>query len=244
MSILAVILYMLIPAAFGGVGAGVFFWIIKPPMDAAGILKNGIETTATIIDLKNNVTVSSSSGNTTKTEEFYYLRLSFVNAKGEKIEYKTPSIYSERFIRKYKIKNGGTVQALYVDDEAVVKGFVPEYELWLWIFPVIFGAIGAGFLIFPVVMFLFMARDSIIKKYGVQAIGRYLETKKFVNNEESYFNSITCTLINDNGDTVEVKTRYIYTNSEAEELAKMRSFPIMYKGKNAVIMIDKNNNVR
>jgi len=131
-----------------------------------------------------------------------------------------------------------------VDDEAVVKGFVPEYELWLWIFPVIFGAIGAGFLIFPVVMYLLMARDSIIKKYGVQAIGRYLETKKFVNNEESYFNSITCTLINDNGDTVEVKTRYIYTNSEAEELAKMRSFPIMYKGKNAVIMIDKNNNVR
>jgi len=240
--ILGVISYLLIPAIFGGVGAGVFFGVIKPPMEAGKILKKGVETTASIVDIDSKVTVSSSSGNTTKKERFYYLKLSFVNSGGDEIEYKTRSIYSERFIRNHNIEKDGTVQVAYMGAKAVVKGFVPEYETWLWIFPVIFGGIGAGFLILPVFMFLLTANDNIIKKHGVSATGTYLETRKWVNDEKSMFNSIHCTLTKDNGDTVEVKTRFIYTNSEAEKLAKMRSFPIMYKGNKAVIMIDKNNN--
>jgi len=243
-SILAVILYIIIPITFGGVGAGVFFWILKPPIEAADILEKGIETTATIIDIKSNVTVSSSSGTTKKKEKFYYLKLIFVNSEGEKIEYKTRSIYPERFIREHNIKEGRVIQAVYVDDKAVIKDFVPEYEILLWIIPIIFGSIGAGFLIFPAVMFLFIALDNIIKRYGVPTIGRYLATNNLSNSDESRFNSITCTIIKGNGDTIEVKTRFIYTNSEAEKLAKMRSFPIMYKWKRAVIMIGNNNNER
>jgi len=152
--ILAIILYLLIPGIFGGVGAGVFFLVIEPPMEARRILKNGIETTAVIMDIISNSSVSSSSGNTTRTENFYFLRLSFLNSEGAEIEYKTRSIYSERFIKNSDIKNSGTIQVIYLNNKAVVKGYIPKYETWLWLFPVIFGAIGAGFLILPVILYI------------------------------------------------------------------------------------------
>ena len=238
MGILGIIIYLLIPAIFGGIGAGVYFGIIRPYHEAGKILKNGVETTATIISVKSNVTVSSSSGNTTREERYYYLKLSFVNSEGDKMEYKTRSIYPAGFIRNYDIKNGGTVQAMYVGDKAVVKGYVPKYEKWLWLFPVVFGAIAAGFLIFLVIGFLWTADDYIIKKFGAPATATYLEQKKLAC-DDTGLNSIICTFVKDNGDTVEVKTCFIYNNLEAEELAKMGSFPIMYKGKKAVIMIQK-----
>ena len=71
MGILGVFLILLIPAIFGGVGAGVFFWLIKPPMEAGKIHKKGVETTATVIGMDSNVTVSSSSGNTITKERYY-----------------------------------------------------------------------------------------------------------------------------------------------------------------------------
>ena len=219
--ILGVILILLIPAIFGGVGAGVFFWLIKPPMEAGKIHKNGVETTATIIGMESNVTVSSSSGNTTTKKQYYYLKLSFVNSEGDEIEYKTRDIYSDRFIRNHNIKKGGTVQVMYVGVKAVVKGFIPEYETWLWLFPVIFGGIAAAFLIFSALSFVWTASDAIVKKFGIPATGTYLEQKKMFNSDESNFNSITCTFQKDNGDTVEVKTRFIYTDSAAKELAEM-----------------------
>ena len=70
-SILALFLFLLIPAAFGGVGAGVYLGLIRPYNEAGKVLKNGVETTATIIDVDSNFTVSSSSGNTTKKERYY-----------------------------------------------------------------------------------------------------------------------------------------------------------------------------
>ena len=237
--ILGVLAYLIIPTIFGGVGAGVFLGVIKPPMDARKILKTGVETTATVTDIDSKGTLSSTSGNTTKTVQHYALKLSFINSERNEIEYKTRGIYPERFIRENKIKKGETVQVMYVGDKAVVKGFVPEYETWLWLFPVIFGAIAAGFLIILALGFVWTANDYIIKKFGDSATGTYLEQKKWITGNESNFISITCTFIKDNGDTVKVKTRFQYTNSEAEELAEMGSFPIKYKWKKAVIMIDK-----
>ncbi|MCL2132083.1 MAG: hypothetical protein FWH36_06495, partial [Lentimicrobiaceae bacterium] len=67
--------------AFVGVGAGVFFGLIKPPMEAKNILKNGTETTATVISLHCNFTKISSvtNGSVAKTTEdaYYSLKLSF-----------------------------------------------------------------------------------------------------------------------------------------------------------------------
>jgi len=242
MGILGIIAYLLIPAIFGGVGAGVFFGVIQPQMEAGNILKNGVETTATVVAIDSKVIVSSSSGNTKTKERYYSLRLSFVNSEGDEIEYTTRSIYPERFISKYDIKNGKTVQVMYASAKAVVKGFVPGYETWLWLFPVIFGAIAAGFLLLLAFSIVVSANDYIVKKFGVPAIGIYLgqrELIKWSNDSESNFYSITCTFKKNNGDTIEAKTGFIYTNSEAEDLAKMGSFPIKYKWKKAVIMIDK-----
>ena len=136
---------LLIPAIFGGAGAGVYFGIIRPYKEARKILENGVETTATIIGMKSNTTVSSSSDNSTSTERYYYLRLSFTNSEGVEIEHKTHSIYSEEFIYNYGISIGETVQIMYAGKKAVVKDYVPKYEKWLWIFPVVFGSIAASF---------------------------------------------------------------------------------------------------
>ena len=146
---------LLLALIFGGIGAGGFFGILKPPMDTKKILRNGAETTAAIIDIGSNLT--SKSGNS--EERYYYLGLSYVNSEGENITVKTTSLYPERFIRDRKIaaynKNSGmyntltkeTVQVKYIGNKAVVKGFVPKNEPFLfWFFPIIFGGIGAAFL--------------------------------------------------------------------------------------------------
>ena len=155
--VIKVLEYLLIPVVFGGTGAGVFFGLIKPQLDAGKILKKGAEAMANVIVLDGNVTASSSSGNSTREEQYYYLKLSFVNSEGDKIEYKTRSIYSERFINEYGIQNGEPVQVMYLGTKAVVKDFIPEHQIWLWVFPIVFGAIGAACSLGPLVVFVLKA---------------------------------------------------------------------------------------
>ena len=85
LGILGIIAYLLIPAIFGGIGAGVFFFAIKPQFEAEKILKYGIETKATITNADSKVTVSTTSGNTTRTEDYYNIKLFFYNSEGNKI---------------------------------------------------------------------------------------------------------------------------------------------------------------
>ena len=154
--ILGFISCLLIGLIFGGIGAGVFFGILKPPMDARRILKNGTEVTAAIIDIGSNLTEKFG-----KSEEcYYYLTLSYVNSEGEEVTVKTSSLYPERFIRDQKIaayNNASgiyntitkeTIQVKHISSKVVVKDFIPKSEpLLLWLFPVVFGAIGVFFLI-------------------------------------------------------------------------------------------------
>lgn len=159
--ILGILLFLLLPGIFGGIGAGVYFGIIKPQFEAGKILGNGAEAKALIIDVNSGFSVSSSSGSTTKNERYYYLRLSFVNSEGNEIEYRTRSIYPDEFIRKNHIDKGETVRVMYMGAKAVIKGYIPKYETWLWIFPVIFGGIAAGFLVLLVFSFV---RSAMGKK--------------------------------------------------------------------------------
>ena len=236
MGTLNVMLYLLIPAIFGGIGAGVFFGLIKPQMDAGKILKTGIETTATVIGIDSGGTASSSSGNTTKTVQYHYLTLSFINSEGNEIEYKTRSIYPEIFINKNNVEKGGTVQIMYAGDKAVVKGFIPGHETWLWIFPVVFGGIAAGFLI---LLLAGIMRNTSIKQYGTDGTGVYLEhSKSAIVGGKPYY-VIRFSFKNDNGIEVEAQTDPNYLDFEAEALAEMKTFPIKYKGDKAIIMIDK-----
>jgi len=243
-TILGLISFLLIPGAFGGVAIGVYLGFIRPPSEAKNILRTGIETTAAVINVNSTVTVSSSSGSTTRKERYYYLKLAFVNSEGDKIEYKTRSIYPEEFIRRNHIESGGTVRVMYVGAEAVVKGFVPKYETWLWLFPVVFGAIAAGFLLLFIYSLKTTAGDYIIRNYGAAVTGRYLEKKKLIKSSEFDLYSITCIVKNDYGDTSEVQTRFIYSNSDAEKLAEIATFPVIYKGKRVIIVAEENNNKR
>ena len=237
--IFGILLFLLIPGIFGGFGSVVYLAMIKPQNEAKIILKNGIEATATIIDFDSSVSISNTSGNMTTKERYYAIKLAFINSEGKEINYKSPCIYPEEFIRK-NIEIGETIQVMYAGTRAVVKDFVPGYKIWLWLLPVIFGAIAVGLSILIAVSLLGSLNDYIVRNYGAHTTGKYLRQKCFLNKEESDLNSITCMIKTDNGDTIEVQTRFLFTNSEAKGLAEMESFPILYKGKNAVIVVDKN----
>jgi len=158
-SILAIFLFLLIPGIFGGVGIGVYFLAIEPYAEASSILKNGIETSANIIGTEGKGSVSSTSGNTTSTTDLFSIKLSFINQSGDEIEYTTRGIYPKSFISRNKIVQGETTRIRYVGNKAVIKYFIPRYETWLWLFPVIFGGIGAVFLILPIIV-LFQKKKS------------------------------------------------------------------------------------
>jgi len=242
MGILGVFLYLLIPAIFGGVGIGVYFLAIEPYTEARNILIKGIETSARIISIEGKGSVTTTSGNTKKTTDLYGIKLSFINLSGDVIEYQTRGIYPKSFISKNNIVEGETIKIRYVGSKAVIKYFTPNYETWLWLFPIIFGGIGIGFLLIPIIGFMWILNDYIIMIFGSAAMGTYLNQKRLIKSIESDFNRIICTFKSNNDETVEVKTRYGYSNSEVEKLAEMKSFPIKYIRKKAVIMIDKNKN--
>ena len=60
-----------------GIGAGLYILLIKPSLDAKNIHKNGLETSATLIDVGSSMSKGS--------EAYYWVKLSFVNAAGETI---------------------------------------------------------------------------------------------------------------------------------------------------------------
>lgn len=241
---------------FAGIGAGVYLWVLKPPMDAAKILKNGAETTANVvevIDSKISTTTTTSSGSSKEiiSNRLYRLTLAFVNSKGEEVIHKTGSIYTGSFIKNLKIAENETAQVMYVGNKAIVKGYEPESnDGWLWIFPIVFGAIGVAIWLTMAWGIVKATNDFIIKKHGVESIGIYLRYeeikyhKKEVETEAPACN-IYFTFENQHGETVEVQTGYLsYHVHEAEALAAMRTFPIKYKGKKAIIMVDKKELVK
>ena len=66
--LLALIGFIFIGGVFAGVGAGVYFWVLQPPMEATKILKKGVETTATVIEAKSKVTSTTKSGSSSSTK--------------------------------------------------------------------------------------------------------------------------------------------------------------------------------
>jgi hypothetical protein len=237
---------------FAGIGASVYFWVLKPPMEATKILKNGTETTATVvevIDSKVSTTTTTSSGSSKKviSNRLYRLTLAFVNAKGEEIIYETKTIYTGSFIERMKIAEKETVQVVRLGNKAIVKGYEPDStDDWLWIFSIVFGAIGIAFWLIIAWGIIKSIDEFIIKKHGFETTGIYLKHEKFtVPNKKNETESPACNIFftykNQNGEIVEVQTGYLsYKVHEAEALAEMKTFSVKYKGKKAIIMVDKN----
>ena len=228
------IVMSLIPGiVFGGVGVGLFFLVLRPPVEAIKILKKGTETTATIVNFDSKFTTTIKSGATSKKEKYYYLTLSFVNSNGEEILYKTKSIYPQQFIRDMKIAKNKTVQVMCLGNKAVVKEYNPaDADLMLWAVSVIFGTIGIIFFILAISTIVYY----IILLYGTLGTGMYqkYETSRLNTNYNVYF-----TFKNKYGKTIESKTGLIYKEYEAEALKEMNIFPIKFISNKAVIAVDK-----
>jgi hypothetical protein len=255
-----IIMCMCLSVGFIGCGAGVFFGLIKPPLEAENILKNGTETTATVIALNSGMSKGSgSSGTKTEYERYYNFTLSFFNEKGEEITFKTGNLYPEQFIReqgiasynefshKYNKIEKKTLQVMYKGKKAVLKDFVPEIDTGdklLWIFPVVFG--GTGIVLFIAVVFGFIniVNDKQIKKYGTPATGVYLKHEESGSSGKDKLYVIYFAFKNEWGEYFEDKTACIYDKYEAEVFETMQSFPVKFKGNKAVIMVDKNEILR
>ena len=214
---------------------------IKPQMDAGKVLKYGVETTAYVISMNSNLTLSTSKGNTTTREKFYYLKLSYVNSDGQEIITKTGSVYTFDFLSHNDVYEEGIIDILYLGKKAVVKGFTPEYRLILFVFPIVFGLIALGFLILFSIVHYLNARDYIIRRYGTLGTGTYLDQKVFLNNNKSDLNKIIFSFINEKGELYQANTRYAYDDADTEKLRKMESFPIKYLGKLAIIISEEKN---
>jgi hypothetical protein len=238
------IVFLIFGVVFGGFATGAFYVFIKPQLDAEQILKNGTETTATVINIGGNATVNG--------EPRYYIRFSFINSEDEEITVKTGSLYPEYFLRNsgiaaysdstrsFGVVFGKEIQVMYKGANAVVKGYVAESETgFMWIFVLVFGGVGAGMLIAFAYSIAADARNSKIKQYGRDGTGKYLNhTSNVTYNNVPYFR-IHFSFEDYDGRIIEVKTGSSYSQHEAEAIAAMQSFPIKYMGDKAVIMLDK-----
>ena len=229
---LAFILGLLPGLIFAGIGFCVIYFVLLPPITAKNILDKGSETTATVLNIGGKVTTTTKSGGSSSRDVFYNLTLAFEDSKGKEIIYKTRAIYPRNFIRNTNIEENKTVQVIYSGNKAVVKGFVPKTtsDNWLWLFPIIFGAIGLLF----IYLIIKGTIQSIIMQYGTEGTGRYVS---HVTNE--YNNQVICkinfTFVNNSGETLKGKST-ITNVVEAAAMIEKQSFPIKYIGKSAVIV--------
>ncbi len=250
-SMWTIIFSIFLALCFIGFGAALpFFMFLKPSMDARNILKNGVETTAKVIHVNNQV--GKIDG-----KQYYYLELSFRNAQGEEIKYETRSLYPESFIReqgiasknditgRYDIIEKETVQVMYKGNKAVLKDFVLEKgNGWLWLFPAIFGSIGIVLFIGLLFSLISVMTVSKIKEEGISGTGMYLKNDSLPAKNGTTMYNIYFTFENGKGKSVEVETGYIYDGYEAEALIEMQSFPVKFIGDKAIIVVDKSEFLR
>jgi len=243
--IFKIILGIIVVFSFPATGTGVYIFLIRPPLVANNILKNGIETTATIIGIDSRLAKTSNG----KKENYYNLTLIFQKMTGEEIQIKTNSIYSEQFIkkqnigsynsitRKYDTITNVKVQIMYLGNNAVVKEYVPDKtDRILWLFPVIFNLIGVLIFISLIVGIKNDKMDAKIKQFGTCGTGKYLKhTRDRVNGVILY--KIYYSFKNDIGDTIETIASFANRCSEAEAIIQMQSFPVKYIGKKAIILL-------
>ena len=174
-AVLGLLAYSILILCFGGTGLGVYFWLLKPPMDARKILRNGTGTTAAVISLQSKLTKGR--------EPYYYLTLSFRNSEGEELTVETNSLYSENFIRQNKIADYNkytgqydivakdTVRVKYIGKKVILTSYTPENpDKWLWVFPIVFGLIGLVFLLAPIFIMIY----SKVKKKDINNLPQYL----------------------------------------------------------------------
>lgn len=246
-------LWIFIGVFFAGAGTWIYFGILKPPVTARKILKNGIETTANIIDVGSNVRINKFESRGVE-ERYYHLKLSFLNQAGKTVAYKSNSIYPHSFIaqmdlaeyndvsKKYDIATKEPIQVMSLGNKAVVKDFVPDNKSswWLWILAVVFSALGFGIIISLAAGAINVAVESIIKQHGTPGTGVYSSHTYDTVPTPAKLYTIYFTFENAKEKTIVNKKVISNSDIEAEILIKMGSFPIKYMGNKAVIMLNKN----
>jgi hypothetical protein len=108
------------------------------------------------------------------------------------------------------------------------------------LFGIPFLLVGVGTGTASAVMFVRMIKARRTARLGISGVGHYLESRVgyYMNNVPMY--NIRFAFVDAHGHTHEVKTPSNYRRRDADELEKMKEFPIKFRGKHAVIMRDYN----
>jgi hypothetical protein len=148
---------------------------------------------------------------------------------------------------KIAVKKDGTsgrydeqqVQVIYLGNKAVVKGYVPvKGDALFWLFPIVFGAIGAAFWIVLFWGIVKATGDFVIKQFGAEGTGIYLKHERRIVTDATS-NTIYFTFENRRQEIIEAKTYCIFSDIEAERLKTMQTFPVKFLGNKAILTIDR-----
>jgi hypothetical protein len=174
--------YLFFGIVFFGCAIAFFLLGLKPELDARHILKKGTETTAVVMDIGTNSSVDG--------EPYYFITLSFVKSDEEIVTVVTGSIYPESFLVKRGVAayNDAThkyhavqkaLRVKYIGDKAALMDYVPESVNWaLWIFVLIFGAVGVGMFIAFVLNIKTTKNTNRIEQFGANGTGIYLDNRE------------------------------------------------------------------
>lgn len=230
--------YLLFATVFTAGAVLIFSLWIWPAVEDKNIAANGTETTATVQDVATNVTING--------QPYYYIQLSFTNEAGQIVDTLTNSSYTWNDLKNLGIATGNIVnygaevQIKYECKKAVLTGIEPKDTGILWLALIPFGAAGLGMSAAFIVTLFKEKTERRIRAEGRDAAGTYVKNSFSLSFNRARLYKIRFTFTNDTGETVNAKTRSIYSWHEMEKLAQMGTFPVKHEGDKAVIALDKN----
>ena len=111
---------------------------------------------------------------------------------------------------------------------------IHEFEFIVVPFFLVFGAAGVGLLYYVINQIVKYLRCFTILKSGNNGTGTYIGREQIYINREQFYR-IKYSFKDDNNIQHEVKSRYIYSDHDTQELHQMGTFPVKFQGKHSVI---------
>lgn len=234
------VLLIILAVVFIGLSIGLFEINFIPKAADKKVLQNGVETTATVESVYSNTKING--------KPYYYIEFIYKNEKGEYITAKTNAaytfekllnmnvIYYDTIYNDYYIPENATIQIKYLGNKAVAKDYVEsKSNSIMYIVSGIFLLFGLIAFATSISIFVKKGKYNKLLKTGVEGEGRFMSKKVGISvNREKYY-KIKFSFTNENGQFTEYETDAIYRELEANVIETMKTFPIKYKGKKAII---------
>lgn len=213
--------------AFGGVAAGLFFGLIFPGFHESYVAENGKVATAEVMGISSNTTIND--------EPYYYIRYKYTNDKGEEVTGRTNTAYTED--EANAIRRAGTMLIKFDEHGHSVAADYKKAagSSFLWIFIIVFGAVGVGMGIAVIRQIVRFASEGRLKAVGREGRGFFIDSasRMSVNGVPMYY--IKYSFVNEDRETVEVKTGSVYERHEVDIFRALGEFDIKYSEKRATI---------